>query len=63
MIFLGLKFLAKSNIFGFMKDAGIFLGHEKKTQGFFWVVKKGLTKENLFGYAKKSSNFFWVDKF
>ena len=38
-----------------MKDARVFLGREEK-QGFFWVVKKGLT--DFLGYAKKSSDFF-----
>ena len=31
------------------------MGREKKTEGFFWVAKKGL--RNFFGYAKKSSDF------
>ena len=39
-----------------MKDAGIFLGHEK-TKGFFGVVKKGL--RDFWGYTKKSSDFNW----
>ena len=34
-----------------MKDAGIFLGCEKKTEVYFWVAKKGL--RDIFGYAKK----------
>ena len=34
-----------------MKDARIFLGHEKKTEEFVWVAKKGL--RDFFGYAKK----------
>ena len=38
-------------LFGSMKDAGIFLGCEKKPEGFFWVVKKGL--RDFFGYAKR----------
>ena len=42
--------------FGSMKDAGIFLGREKKQRDFFWVAKKGL--RDFFGYAKKSSDFF-----
>ena len=38
MTFLGLKLiLAKSDFFGSMKDAGIFLGPEKRTEEFFWV--------------------------
>ena len=43
-----------------MKDAGIFLGREKKKQGFFWVVKKGL--RDFWGMQKKVV-IFWVDKF
>ena len=39
-----------------MKDAGIFLGGEKKTEGFWGLQKKGL--RDLFGYAIKRSNFF-----
>ena len=35
MIFLGLKFWPK--VIGSMKDAGIFLGSEKRTKGFFGV--------------------------
>ena len=38
--FCGSEILAKSDIFGSMKDAGIFLGPKKKTEGFFWVVRK-----------------------
>ena len=41
-------------------DARIFLGHKKKTEGFFWVAKKGL--RDFFGYAKKVATF-GVDKF
>ena len=40
-----------------MKDAGIFFGSHRKTEEFFWVVKKGL-RDFLGGYAKKSSDFF-----
>ena len=39
-----------------MKDTRIFWATEKKTEGFFGVVKKGL--RDFFGYAKKSSDFF-----
>ena len=53
--FLGSEILAR-DLFGSMKDAGIFLGHEKKTEGFFLVAKKGL--RDFLGYAKKSSDFF-----
>ena len=40
--FLGSEILAQSDFLGFVKDAGIFLGREKKqrekkTKGFFWV--------------------------
>ena len=38
--FFGSEILAKSDFFWSMKDAGIFLGHEKKNRGIFWVVKK-----------------------
>ena len=34
-----------------MKDAEIFLGREKKTEGFFWVAKKEL--EDFLGMLKK----------
>ena len=37
--FFGSEILAKSDLFGSMKGAGIFLGHEKK-QGFGGVCKK-----------------------
>ena len=33
----GSEILAKGDFFGSMKDAGIFLGREKRTKGFFWV--------------------------
>ena len=39
---------------------GIF-GSGKKTEGFLWVVKKGV--RDFFGYAKKSSDFFGLNKF
>ena len=39
----------------------IFLGREKKTEGFSGVAKKGL--RDFWGYVKKSSDFFWVNKF
>ena len=44
-----------------MKDVGIFLGCEEKSEGFLGAAKKGL--RDFFGYAKKSSDLFWVDKF
>ena len=40
VIFLGLKFWPKVIFFGSMKDAGIFMGREKKTEGFFGLRKK-----------------------
>ena len=46
VISLGLKFWPKV----------IFLGREKKTEGYFWVAIKGL--RDFLGYAKKSSDFF-----
>ena len=49
--FFGSEILAKGDFLGFMKDAGIFLGREKKTEGFLWVAKKEL--RDFFGYAKK----------
>ena len=56
------EILANSDFLESMKDAGIFLGREKKkAEGFIWVAKKEL--RDCFGYAKKSSDFFWVDKF
>ena len=58
--FFGSEILAKSDFFGSMKDAGIFLGCEKKTEGCFWVAKKGL--RDFFAYAKKVV-IFWVGKF
>ena len=36
--------------FGSIRDARIFLGRKKNTEGFFWVAKKGL--RDFFGYAK-----------
>ena len=38
--FLGSEILAKSDFFGSTKDAGIFLGREKKPEGFFVCAKK-----------------------
>ena len=42
MIFLHLQFRPKVFYFGSMKDSRIILGHEKKTEGIFWVAKRGL---------------------
>ena len=52
--FSGSEILARSDFFGSMKDAGIFLGRAKqkqKTRGIFWVAKNGL--RDFFVYAKK----------
>ena len=32
------EILAQRDFLGSVKDAGIFLGREKKTQGYFWVL-------------------------
>ena len=40
MIFLGSEILAKSDFFGSIKDAGIFLGSQKKLTDFFGFGKK-----------------------
>ena len=42
--------------FGSMKDTGIFLGREKKTEGFFWVARKGL--RGFWGVLKNVVIFF-----
>ena len=51
MTFLGLKFWPKVIFFGSRKDAGSFMGREKKAEGFFWLAKIGLRE--FFRYAKK----------
>ena len=38
--FFGSEILAKSDLFGSMKDAGIFLCREKKNRGIFWGLRK-----------------------
>ena len=38
--FFGSEILAKDDTFGSMKDAGIFLGREKKRRDFFGLRKK-----------------------
>ena len=38
--FFGSEILAKGDFFGSMKDIGIFLGREKKTEVFFGGCKK-----------------------
>ena len=49
--FFGSEILAKGDIFGSMKDAGIFLGREKITEGLFGVAKKEM--RDFFGCVKK----------
>ena len=46
--FFGSEILAKSDFFGSMKDAGIFLGHEKRNRRIF------------LGCKKRTKGFFWV---
>ena len=53
--FFGSEILAKSDFVGSMKDAGIFLGREKK-EGFLWLAKKGL--RDFLGVCQKISDFF-----
>ena len=48
VIFFGSEILAKSDFFGFMKDAEIFLGHEKRNRRIF------------LGCKKRTKGFFWV---
>ena len=52
--FFGSEILAKSDFVGSMKDAGIFLGREKK-EGFLWLAKKGL--RDFLGVCQKISDF------
>ena len=52
--FFGSEILAKSDIFGPMKDAGIFLGRGKNRGIFLGYEKR---TKGFFGYAKKSSDF------
>ena len=54
--FFGSEILAKTDFFVSMIDTGIFLGCKKKTEGFFWVAKKGL--RDFLGMLLKSSDFF-----
>ena len=49
--FFGSEILAKSIFLGSRKDAGSFMGREKKAEGFFWLAKIGLRE--FFRYAKK----------
>ena len=60
--FFGSEILAKSDFFGFMKDARLFLGYKNKNEGFFGVVKKVLRFFFGGGYVKKVV-IFCVDKF
>ena len=46
--FCGSEILAKGDFFGSIKDAGIFLGREKKTGGIF------------LGCKKRTKGIFWV---
>ena len=46
----GSEILAKSDFFGSMKDAGIFLGCKKKQRNFFGLRKRD---RDFFEYAKK----------
>ena len=46
-VFFGSEILAKSDIFGSMKDTKIFLWSRKKAEGFFW------------GCEKRTNGFFW----
>ena len=61
--FFGSAILAKGDLFWmYERHQDFFLGGKRKqTEGFSWVLKKGL--RDFLGYAKNSSNFFWVDKF
>ena len=58
--FFGSEILAKGNFFGSMKDAKIFWGHEKITEGFFGFAKKEL--RDFLGCVKKVV-IFWEDQF
>ena len=49
--------MTKSDFFWSMKDAGIFLGREKKTEGFFGVAKKK-NRGIFWGMLKKVVIFF-----
>ena len=51
MIFLRLQFWPKVFYFGSMEDSRTIWGREKKTEGIFWVVKRGL--RDFLGYANK----------
>ena len=53
--FCGSEILAKGDFFGSMKDAGNFLGREKKNGGIFLGCKKELRE--FFGYVKKRDFF------
>ena len=50
--FFGSKILAKSDFFGSMKDARIFLGY-KKTRPIFGGCEKRTDRGIFWGYAKK----------
>ena len=53
VIFFGSEILAKSDCLGSMKDAGIFLGRERKTEGFGGGGGCEKRTKVFFGYAKK----------
>ena len=55
IFFLGSEILAQRDCLGSMKDAGIFLGRERKTEGFGGGGGGGCEKRTkvFFGYAKK----------
>ena len=38
-----------------MKHARIFLGRQKKTEGFFWVTEKGLRDVSLFSRGREGT--------
>ena len=52
--------MAKSDLFGSMKDAGIFFGREKKNRGTFLGSEKR-TKEFFLDMLKKLV-IFWVHR-
>ena len=54
--FFGSEILAQSDFLGVYERHWQFFGSQRKTEGFFWVVKIGL--RGFLGYAEKSSDFF-----
>ena len=60
--FFGSEILTKSDFFGCVKDAVIFLGHKRKQRDFFLGCEKRTKGFGGGGYAKKSSYFFgWTN--